>query len=190
MVDPHFQILGTGFWPLNAPSTEFIPPTEIVKTAERFQHFYFDKHSGRKLTWLWQLCKGEMKANYIKNTKVPYTFQVSTFQMGILLLYNEHDSLDFDEIQKATKLANEVLEPNISLLLKAKVLLASPEGSKPAPGVSFTLNHNFKAKKVKVNLNMQIKSEQKTEADDTHKTIEEDRKLLLQVCIPIFPFLI
>uniref|UniRef100_A0A093X7U8 Cullin-1 n=1 Tax=Talaromyces marneffei PM1 TaxID=1077442 RepID=A0A093X7U8_TALMA len=183
MVDPHFQILGTGFWPLNAPSTEFIPPTEIVKTAERFQHFYFDKHSGRKLTWLWQLCKGEMKANYIKNTKVPYTFQVSTFQMGILLLYNEHDSLDYDEIQKATKLANEVLEPNISLLLKAKVLIASPEGSKPASGVSFTLNHNFKHKKVKVNLNLAIKSEQKTEADDTHKTIEEDRKLLLQSAI-------
>ncbi|GAD96555.1 cullin [Paecilomyces variotii No. 5] len=182
-IDPHFQILGTGFWPLNPPSTDFIAPPEIVKTAERFQSFYFDKHNGRKLTWLWQLCKGEIKANYIKNTKVPYTFQVSTFQMGILLLYNEHDTLEFSEIQKATALANEILEPNLSILLKAKVLLPSPEGAKPGPGTSFSLNHNFKNKKIKVNLNIQIKSEQKHESDDTHKTIEEDRKLLLQSAI-------
>lgn len=187
MVDSHFQILGTGFWPLNPPSTDFIAPPEIVKTAERFQNFYFDKHNGRKLTWLWQLCKGEMKANYIKNTKVPYTFQVSTFQMGILLLFNEHETLEYSEIQKATSLADEILEPNLSILLKAKVLLANPEGSKPGPGVSFSLNYNFKNKKVKVNLNIQIKSEQKHESDDTHKTIEEDRKLLLQVRFIIFP---
>ncbi|OQD78246.1 hypothetical protein PENDEC_c001G01996 [Penicillium decumbens] len=181
MVDAHFQILGTGMWPLNPPTTNFTAPQEINKTAERFQKFYFDKHSGRKLTWLWQLCKGEIKANYIKNTKVPYTFQVSTFQMGMLLLFNETDSLGYSDIQKATNLTPEILDPNLSILLKAKVLLASPEGAKPGPSTTFTLNYNFKNKKVKVNLNITIKSEQKVEADDTHKTIEEDRKLLLQV---------
>lgn len=183
LVDSHFQILGTGFWPLNPPSTDFLAPPEIVKTAERFQNFYFDKHSGRKLTWLWQLCKGEIKANYIKNAKVPYTFQVSTYQMGILLLFNENDTLKYEDIQNYTSLAPEMLQPNLSILLKAKVLLASPEGSKPGPGTSFSLNHNFKNKKIKVNLNIQIKSEQKTESDDTHKTVEEDRKLLLQSAI-------
>ncbi|OJJ80926.1 cullin culA [Aspergillus glaucus CBS 516.65] len=183
LVDSHFQILGTGFWPLNPPSTDFLAPPEIVKTAERFQNFYFDKHSGRKLTWLWQLCKGEIKANYIKNAKVPYTFQVSTYQMGILLLFNENDTLKYEDIQNYTSLAPEMLQPNLSILLKAKVLLASPEGSKPGPGTSFSLNYNFKNKKIKVNLNIQIKSEQKTESDDTHKTVEEDRKLLLQSAI-------
>ncbi|PYH48426.1 cullin culA [Aspergillus saccharolyticus JOP 1030-1] len=183
LVDSHFQILGTGFWPLNAPTTDFLAPPEIVKTSERFQSFYFDKHNGRKLTWLWQLCKGEIKANYIKNTKVPYTFQVSTFQMGILLLFNEHDTLTYEDIQKATSLSPEILDPNLSIFLKAKVLTISPEGSKPEPGTSFNLNYNFKNKKIKVNLNIQIKSEQKVESDDTHKTIEEDRKLLLQSAI-------
>ncbi|OJI97234.1 hypothetical protein ASPVEDRAFT_159510 [Aspergillus versicolor CBS 583.65] len=183
LVDSHFQILGTGFWPLNAPSTDFLAPPEIVKTSERFQKFYFDKHNGRKLTWLWQLCKGEIKANYIKNTKVPYTFQVSTFQMGILLLFNESDSLTYEDIQKATSLTPEMLDPNLSIFLKAKVLTIGPEGSKPGPGTTFTLNYNFKNKKIKVNLNIQIKSEQKVETDDTHKTIEEDRKLLLQSAI-------
>ncbi|KAJ6013585.1 cullin [Penicillium herquei] len=183
MTDAHFHVLGTGFWPLNPPTTAFSAPPEILKTAERFQKFYFDKHNGRKLTWLWQLCKGEMKANYIKGAKVPYTFQVSTFQMAILLLFNEAETLSYSDIEKATNLAPEVLDPNLAIFLKAKVLVASPEGGKPDPSMSFTLNYNFRSKKVKVNLNIQIKSEQKVETDDTHKTIEEDRKLLLQSAI-------
>jgi cullin 1 len=182
LADAQFQVLGNGFWPLNAPTTPFLAPPEIVKTAERFQKFYFDKHSGRRLSWLWQLCKGEIKANYIKSAKVPYTFQVSTYQMGILLLFNETDSLSYTDIEKATTLAPEILDPNLSILLKAKVLIASPDGAKPEPSTTFTLNYNFKNKKIKVNLNIQIKSEQKVETEDTHKTIEEDRKLLLQVC--------
>lgn len=186
MVDPHFHILGTGFWPLNPPATDFIAPTEIVKTSESFQNFYFEKHSGRKLTWLWQLCKGEMKANYIKNTKVPYTFQVSTFQMAILLLFNDNDTLDYADIQKATSLSNEFLEPNLGIFVKAKVLLASPEDGKPDRGTSYSLNFNFKNKKIKVNLNITVKAEQKHEAEDTHKTVEEDRKLLLQVSYSIW----
>lgn len=182
-VEPHFQVLGTGFWPLSPPTTQFIPPQEIVKTTERFNSFYCDKHSGRKLTWLWQLCKGEIKANYIKNTKVPYTFQVSTFQMGILLLYNESDTLDYADIEKATALSPDILEPNMGILVKAKVLLPSPADGKLCAGTSYSLNYNFKAKKIKVNLNVQVKSEQKHEAEDTHKTVEEDRKLLMQVSV-------
>lgn len=182
IVDSQFQVLGTGFWPLSIPSTQFTPPQEIVKTTDRFKSFYFDKHSGRKLTWLWQLCKGEIKANYIQNTKVPYTFQVSTYQMGILLLFNDVDEIEHSEIAKATSLSPEMLDPNMGILVKAKVLLANPDNGKPGPGTSYRLNTAFKAKKIKFNLNVQVKTEQKHETDDTHKTIEEDRKLLLQVC--------
>lgn len=182
-VDSNYHILGTGFWPLTPPNTDFYPPADIVKTYERFQNFYFQKHSGRKLTWLWQLCKGEIKANYVKNTKIPYTFLVSTYQMAILLLFNDADTVTYEDAQKATALSPEWLDPSLGIFVKAKVLIASPENGKPEPGTSYTLNYNFKNKKVKVNLNISVKSEAKQEVEDTHKTIEEDRKLLMQVCI-------
>lgn len=182
-VDSNYHILGTGFWPLTAPATNFYPPADIVKTYDRFQSFYFDKHNGRKLTWLWQLCKGEIKANYIKNSKIPYTFMVSTYQMAILLLFNDSDTVSYDDMQKATALSNEYLDPSLGVFVKAKVLLPSPENGKPEAGTSYSLNFNFKNKKIKVNLNISVKSEAKQEVEDTHKTIEEDRKLLMQVCI-------
>ncbi|KAI9811869.1 MAG: hypothetical protein M1827_005220 [Pycnora praestabilis] len=182
-VDPTFAILGTGFWPLQPPNTNFIPPEVIVKTYERFQRFYFDKHSGRKLTWLWQLCKGEIRANYCKGSKVPYTFQVSTYQMAILLLFNDSETVNYEDIEKATSLNKDWLDPSLGIFVKAKVLLPEPENGKPEPGTSYSLNYNFKQKKVKVNLNIAVKSEQKQEVEDTHKTIEEDRKLLMQSAI-------
>ncbi|KAJ9663011.1 ubiquitin ligase (cullin) of SCF [Neophaeococcomyces mojaviensis] len=183
-VDSSYQILGTGFWPLNAPNTPFTPPMEVNKAVESFRRFYDQKHTGRKLTWLWQLCKGEIRANYVKQQKVPYTFQVSTYQMAVLLLFNEQETLDYSEIQEYTSLTDEILEHQVlGILVKARVVTTGSEDAKPAAGTKYTLNPNFKNKKIKVNLNVSVKSEQKTESDETHKTVEEDRKLLLQAVI-------
>ncbi|KAI5298864.1 hypothetical protein KEM55_002843, partial [Ascosphaera atra] len=183
VVDAHFLVLGTGMWPLNPPNTSFNPPPEIARTTERFKTFYFDKHSGRKLTWLWQLCKGEIKANYLRNTKVACTMQVSTYQMGILLLYNDHETLDYADIEKATALSPDILDTNLAFLSKAKVLTASPDNAVPRAGTSYSLNYNFKPRKVKINLNVPTKTETKHETEETHTRVEEDRKLLLQSAI-------
>ena len=180
VLDSQYSILGTGFWPLTAPTTTFNPPIEISADCERFSRFYKNKHEGRKLTWLWQLCKGEVKATYCKNTKTPYTFQVSLYQMAILLLFNEKDQQTYDDIASTTQLNSEALDPSLSILCKAKVLVMKPDG-KVGSGANFALNYDFKSKKLRVNLNVGMKSETKQEEVETNKTIEEDRKLLLQV---------
>jgi len=182
-LDSSYSILGTGFWPLTAPGTTFNPPEEISADCDRFARFYRNKHEGRKLTWLWQLCKGEVKTNYIRNAKMPYTFQVSIYQMAILLLFNEKDKNTYDEIASTTQLNSEALDPSLNILVKAKVLNVSPEGEKVGSGATYALNYDFKNKKFRVNLNVGMKSETKQEEAETNKTIEEDRKLLLQSAI-------
>ncbi|KAJ2904380.1 Cullin-domain-containing protein [Zalerion maritima] len=179
-IDSQYSILGTGFWPLTAPSTTFAPPAEIQKDCDRFTMFYRNKHEGRKLTWLWQLCKGEVKATYSKS-KTPYTFQVSAYQMAVLLLFNDKDTHTYEEIASATSLNRESLDPALTITLKAKVLIA--EGGKVGPGTTFKLNYDFKNKKIRINLNVAQKTEQKQEEAETNNTIEEDRRILLQSVI-------
>ncbi|KAI1503099.1 Cullin [Biscogniauxia marginata] len=182
-LDSSYSILGTSFWPLTAPNTTFNPPPEIQADLERFSLFYKNKHEGRKLTWLWQLCKGEVKTGYCKASKTPYTFQVSVYQMAILLLFNDKDVQSYEDILSVTQLTNEVLDSALGILCKAKVLIMKPDGDKPSPGKTFHLNYDFKSKKIRVNLNVGTKTEQKQEEADTNKTIEEDRQLVLQSAI-------
>jgi cullin 1 len=180
-IDSSYAILGTSFWPLTPPSTTFAPPGVIGDDCERFTQWYRKQHDGRRLTWLWHLCKGDVRANYTKAAK--YTFQVSVYQMGILLLFNEGDTHSYADISDSTKLSHEVLEQAIATILKARVLIMTPEGGKVGPGKSFRLNTDFKSKKHRIKLDVGGIKESRQEETETNKTIEEDRKLLLQSAI-------
>ncbi|KAH6660403.1 Cullin family protein [Truncatella angustata] len=182
-LDSTYSILGTSFWPLTPPNTQFNPPAEIQADLDRFGAYYKQKHDGRKLTWLWQLCKGEVRTGYCKSSKTPFTFQVSVYQMAILLMFNEKDEHSYEDIASITALTPEALDGALGILCKAKVLNQKPAGSKPGPDHTFYLNYDFKSKKIRVNLNVGTKTEQKQEEAETNKTIEEDRKLVLQSAI-------
>lgn len=185
-LDSSYAILGTGFWPLNPPSTNFSAPAEISADCDRFTRYYKNKHEGRKLTWLWQLCKGDLKANYT-GAKMPYIFSVSAYQMAILLLFNDKDHQTYEEIASITQLNADVLDGALGILVKAKVITvesgSTADSGKIGPGATFSLNYDFKNKKYRINLNVGMKSETKQEEAETNKTIEEDRKLLLQSAI-------
>ncbi|KAG0037208.1 hypothetical protein BGZ82_002969 [Podila clonocystis] len=182
-VDFSILVLGTASWPLQAPSTSFNLPDDVVKTYERFQRFYQDKHSGRKLNWLFQLSKADLKTNYTKFSKTGYSFQVSTYQMGILLQYNSGLVYSLEELQAQTNLNMDILSGALGILVKAKVLLLENGENVGDAGTRYELNTEFRSKKIRVNLNLPLKAEQKVETEETHKTIEEDRKLLMQAAI-------
>ncbi|KAF7422815.1 hypothetical protein PC9H_010974 [Pleurotus ostreatus] len=167
------MVLGTNFWPLTAPNNEFIIPTEIQPTYERFQKYYQTKHSGRKLTWLWNYSKNELRTNYL-NQK--YILMTSSYQMAILLQYNNNDTLSLSELVAATSINKDHLTQILALLVKAKILINEETDQ-------YDLNPNFKSKKIRVNLNLPIKAEVKAETTDVLKTVDEDRKYVIQATI-------
>ncbi|KAF9242574.1 Cullin [Melanogaster broomeanus] len=167
------MVLGTNFWPLNAPNNDFIVPPEILPTYDRFSKYYQTKHSGRKLTWLWNYSKNELRTNYL-NQK--YTLMTSSYQMAVLLQYNNHDTLSLEELITATAISKEILVQVLSLLVKARILINEESDQ-------YDLNPNFKSKKVRVNLNQPIKAEVKAESSEVLKTVDEDRKYVIQATI-------
>lgn len=171
-MDFYVLVLGSNFWPLTDPDTQFIIPTEFSDAYKKFELFYGAKHSGRKLKWMWKLNKNEMKTTYLSQKLI---FQTSAYQTAILLQYNTTDELSQDDLMKGTGLEESIIKPILNLLTKAKVLLN--EGS------TYKLNKDFKSKKLRVNLNLPLRTEQKAESSDVMKNVDEDRKLLLQATI-------
>ena len=114
------MVLGTNFWPLNPPSHDFVIPVEILPTYDRFQKYYQTKHSGRKLTWLWNYSKNELRTNYL-NQK--YILMTSSYQMAVLLQYNQNDTMSLDELVAATSISKDILSQVLAVLVKAKILI-------------------------------------------------------------------
>uniref|UniRef100_A0A672NVB7 Cullin-1-like n=1 Tax=Sinocyclocheilus grahami TaxID=75366 RepID=A0A672NVB7_SINGR len=150
-LDFSIQVLSSGSWPFQQSCT-FALPSELERSYQRFTAFYGSRHSGRKLTWLYHLSKGELVTNCFKNR---YTLQASTFQMAILLQFNTENSYTVQQLADSTQI---------------KIV------NVPCFFVSFF-------KKLRVNINVPMKTEQKQEQETTHKNIEEDRKLLIQAAI-------
>uniref|UniRef100_A0A8C7GRH5 Cullin 2 n=1 Tax=Oncorhynchus kisutch TaxID=8019 RepID=A0A8C7GRH5_ONCKI len=171
-----FQIyvLQAGAWPLtHVPSSTFAIPQELEKSVQMFELFYNQHFSGRKLTWLHYLCTGEVKMNYLSK---PYVAMVTTYQMAVLLAFNNSETVGYKELQDSTQMNEKELQKTIKSLLDVKMLNHDSQKAR----VPYTLDcssYNANTSAV-VCVNMSA-----SEMEQTRSAVDEDRKMYLQAAI-------
>lgn len=178
-IDFSIQVLSSGSWPYNQ-GFNFSLPSELERSVHRFTNFYTALHSGRKLNWLYNMSKGELITNCFK---FRYTLQASTFQMAVLLQFNEQTKWTAQQLSQITGIKMESLVQVLGILVRAKLLLCPETESTLDENSVVELNAVFKFKKLRININFPLKNELKQEQEVTHKHIEEDRKILIQAAI-------
>ncbi|KAA8580990.1 hypothetical protein FQN60_013948 [Etheostoma spectabile] len=204
-----FQIyvLQAGAWPLtHVPSSTFAIPQELEKSVQMFELFYNQHFSGRKLTWLHYLCTGEVKMNYLSK---PYVAMVTTYQMAVLLAFNNSETVTYKELQDGTQMNEKELQKTIKSLLDVKMLNHDSQkapcqalvhveshdeylntGSLPLcqqeeieTESTFSLNMSFTSKRTKFKITTSMQKDTPQEMEQTRSAVDEDRKMYLQAAI-------
>jgi len=119
-IDFSIMALGANFWPLGAPDGGFNIPAEISPLYNRFSEYHRRKHPREKLVWLWDHSQNELRTNYLDQE---YTLMASSYQMAILLQYNDRDTLTLDELVTATAIDKFVMMWVLVGLVKGKILI-------------------------------------------------------------------
>jgi len=183
-VELEVQTLTTSHWTLKQTPSCKLPPA-IVDCCERFNAFYLQKFkTGRRLTWLTNAGSADLKASFPSGRK---ELNVSTYQMCILLLFNDHISLSLEHIRQACNIAEEVeLRRHLLSLCtsKIRILKKSSKGKGIEDDDVFTFNDEFtsKFKRIKVPL---ISAKEVVPEEDIKipHTVEEDRRHQVEAAI-------
>lgn len=187
--DFHALVLTAGSWPLSPQTAlEFTIPSDIATSFQAFELFYGKRYSGRKISWLHHLSKADIRMNGFDKR---YEIGVSAFQASIVLAFNSTDELELSKLSEITKLTPEEIQRCIGPLIDLQLFSLREQ--------ILCLNLNFQkydceflfsgklidisSKRTKVKVSSSAQTETPQEAENTKKSVDDDRKLYIQAII-------
>ncbi|UYV63591.1 CUL1 [Cordylochernes scorpioides] len=178
-MDLEVTLTTSGIWPTLKTDWCNLPP-EVEKSRTCFDKFYVNKHKGRLLKWNFSLSNAELITNCFRKR---YTIKTSTFQMAVLLQFNNSLKLTVQQIHENTGIDMKSLYQVLQTLIKVKIL-----ETKGSPNLNtkseVSFNTLFKNKKLKLNINMPLKKQETKEDQEViKKKVEEYRKILVEAAI-------
>ncbi|XP_053404308.1 cullin-3-like [Mercenaria mercenaria] len=203
-VDLTVRVLTTGYWPTQSATPKCNIPQAPRSAFEQFRRFYLAKHSGRQLTLQPQLGSADLNAVFYgvkkedssesvgaSSSKGPrkHIIQVSTYQMCVLMLFNNRDKWTYEEIRSETDIPEKDLMRAIQSLAVGKIaqriLHKEPKNKEIEPSHVFTVNDQFTSKlyRVKIQTVAASKGEAEPERKETRTKVDEDRKHEIEAAI-------
>jgi len=170
------QVLTTGFWPTYR-STEVTLPEEMSKCMTMFKNWHDNKHTKRKLSWMFSLGNATVRGTF---TNKWYDLNVSTLQAIALNALNGGITLTFKELAEKLNLEESILKPLIHSLScgKYKVITKSPGGGKINTTDKFTANARFSNNMKKIRIPMAS-----LDASRNTRRVEEDRSIAVDASV-------
>lgn len=203
IVDIDVDVLTAGYWPSqNVPPCSL--PQPIQDAIDRFTSFYLDRHTGRKLSWQTSAGAAELKAVFGRApNQRRHELLVSTYQMCILLLFNDADCLTLRQIRTQTHIPDQELRRHLISLCtpKNKILKKGSKGrgiTSDDDTFTYNVDYTSKLKRVRIQLVKETSIAPAKAANASEKnapglssavdgsvpvSVEEDRRHLVEAAI-------
>lgn len=149
--DMEVDVLTAGYWPSQKASSCTLPKV-IQDSIDNFAEFYLGEHTGRRLSWQTSAGSAELKATFGGKR---YELLLSTYQMCILLLFNDNNTLTLGQIRSQTHIPDSELRRHlISLTTKKHRILIKGSSGKgiTSDEDKFTFNDRYSSKQKRVRI--------------------------------------
>jgi len=167
------NVCTTSYWPSSKKLSANLPK-DVVQACDKYKRFYLNQHSGHKLQW--RLDQGQAEVMVIFSAKARHALVLSTYQMMILLIFNESNCVDFKQVMDITGLPDYEIGHHLLSMCHPKVgvILKRPNNRQLAENHQFKINPKYTNKLKKVI----IPTMKPPEVDDKKKKEEEKLKEL------------
>eukprot|EP01107_Rhizomastix_libera_P008347 TRINITY_DN2351_c0_g1_i3.p1 TRINITY_DN2351_c0_g1~~TRINITY_DN2351_c0_g1_i3.p1 ORF type:complete len:721 (-),score=161.63 TRINITY_DN2351_c0_g1_i3:53-2215(-) len=165
------HVLTGNAWPMGqSEPTSFRPPMELQQIMKSFGEFYLGKYKGRVVSYRHSIGRADMLMRFEKSR--PLTLTVNTFQLSLLLQFNDNATINLKQLISSVDLPRDALDSALMPLVKLKVLTASEENFTDA--TEFTVSNALKTfKKPKLNCVIQV-SPSPSASDGAKLMVEEN----------------
>ena len=192
---PDFSVtvLNWGSWPSFQNDSELLLPHRLTASVDTFKTFYEWKHQHRFLRWYHSLGTGVVECSRAAFPAMRAFDKVdvvlSTYQMCVLLLFEENDSLTFEQIQSALNVTTPALVTQLkryALSLctrKYRFLIKTPAAAQVKPTDAFQLNRAFEPAQRRIRIPVSLGSISNEEREVARGNVQEDRRMAIDAAI-------
>jgi cullin 3 len=177
------SVCTTGAWPTSGIQPVKKPPA-IVQVSDAFTQFYLNRYSGRRLNF--QMDKGKADCQVQFTAKTKKILVVSTYQMLVLLQFNQRNTYNFGELLASTGIPREDLMTAVLSMAhpKVKVLRKAPPSKDVEDSHKFQINPKYNNPRAKVNIpTLNIRPQSKAKADEGMEAIMRLRRHQMDAAI-------
>uniref|UniRef100_A0A8C1WM91 Cullin 2 n=1 Tax=Cyprinus carpio TaxID=7962 RepID=A0A8C1WM91_CYPCA len=156
----------------------------VLQVREKEKHSFPLIYVNKKVFFFYQHCllflSGEVKMNYLSK---PYVAVVTTYQMAVLLAFNNGETVSYRELQDSTQMNEKELQKTIKSLLDVKMISHDSQKEEIEAESTFSLIMSFTSKRTKFKITTSMQKDTPQELEQTRSAVDEDRKMYLQAAI-------
>jgi len=184
-LDLSVNVCSSGYWPASS-NVNFVLPPDIKTACEKFKRFYLNQHNGHKLVWHMDKGRAEVLVHFAP--KVSRTLVGTTYQMMILLVFNNARRVTFKQILDLTGVPKYDMAHHLLSLVhpKVAVILKRPSNKNLEDNHQFMINPKYFNKLLKVTIPLMPpikRPDGPDEEGDEQKIIELQRRHQMDAAI-------
>ncbi|KAI1702469.1 cullin family domain-containing protein [Ditylenchus destructor] len=210
-VDLSVRVLTKVYWPTSQVPMCNLPPAAEV-AFKQFEKFYLSKHNGRKIALNPCLGNADIKAVFygrqsnddlisqqendqpgpssvvVRQRDEHKILTVSTYQMVLLMRFNQMPRITFEQLMKDTQIPEKELKRQLQSIAMGKqsqrILIRKGTGKDIEKSDEFSVNDGFTSKLTRIKIQLVSgRGETEPERKETRTKVDDDRKHEIEAAI-------